>query len=224
MTLPRPPAAVIFDMDGVLFDTERLYERSALAAAAEHGIGMTSAFFRSTIGSPWPAIRTLLLEQYGQDAPVDELRATSSRLFRELIETQMLLKPGVLELIDLLERLGLPAAIATSSTRPTVERHLKTYNLAQRFRCIVAHGDYERHKPDPDPFLKAAEGLAVAPKYCLALEDSHHGVRSAYAAGMMTIMVPDLLPPIDEIRALCLHVASDLHEVRRIIVSGHQDT
>jgi beta-phosphoglucomutase-like phosphatase (HAD superfamily) len=89
--------------------------------------------------------------------------------------------------------------------------------LVGRFRCIVAHGDYERHKPDPEPFLKAASGLAVEPELCLAIEDSHHGVRAASAAGMMTIMVPDLLPPIEEISALCVHVASDLHEVRDLI-------
>src|ERR1044071_9340985 len=120
MTLPRAPKAVVFDMDGVLFDTERLYERAALTAASEHGISMTSEFFRSTIGSPWPAIRTVLLEHYGQAAPVDKLRETSSRLFRELIETQMLLKPGAAELIDLLARLEVPIAIAPSSTRATV--------------------------------------------------------------------------------------------------------
>lgn len=222
MMLPRPVEAVVFDMDGVLFDTETLYERAALAAAEEHGIAMTSEFFRSTIGSPWPVIRTRLLEQYGATTPVDALQATSSLLFRELIEARMLLKPGVLELIDFLDELGVPTAIATSSTRPTVERHLETHKLAGRFRCIVAHGDYVRHKPDPDPFLKAAEGLAVDPKHCLALEDSHHGVRSAHAAGMMTIMVPDLLLPTDDIRTLCLHVASDLHEVRRIITSNRR--
>jgi beta-phosphoglucomutase-like phosphatase (HAD superfamily) len=86
----------------------------------------------------------------------------------------------------------------------------------------VAHGDYERHKPDPEPYLKAAEGLAVLLALCLALEDSHHGVHSASSAGMMTIMVPDLLPATDELRTLCLHVVPDLHEVRRVIVASRQ--
>ena len=103
-------------------------------------------------------------------------------------------QPGVLELLSLLRRLELPRAIATHSSRATVERHLEAHNLAGRFHHIVAHGDYERHKPDPEPYLKTAEGLAVLPSLCLALEDSHHGVRSASSAGMMTIMVPDLLP------------------------------
>ena len=86
----------------------------------------------------------------------------------------------------------------------------------------MAHGDYERHKPDPEPYLKAAEGLAVSPSLCLALEDSHHGVRSASSAGMMTIMVPDLLPATDELRALCLHVVPDLHDVHRLIAASRQ--
>ncbi len=209
-------------MDGVLFDSERLYEEATLAAAAEFGIVMTSAFFRSTVGSQWPVIRTMLLDHYGEALAVDELRAAARRIFSDLIEARLLLKPGVMELVELLDELELPRAIATSSTRATVDRHLETHGLAGRFHRIVAHGDYDRGKPDPDPYLKAAEGLAVDPQLCLAIEDSHHGVRSASSAGMMTIMVPDLLPPTDEIRALCLHVVLDLYEVRRLILAGRQ--
>jgi beta-phosphoglucomutase-like phosphatase (HAD superfamily) len=89
-----------------------------------------------------------------------------------------------------------------------------------RFEEIVAHGDYDRGKPAPDPFLKAAERLGVEPRLCLALEDSHNGIRSASSAGMMTVMVPDLLEPTDEIRALCIFVTRDLHDVRQLIVSS----
>lgn len=217
MTLPRPVAAVVFDMDGVLFDTEVLYEQSALAAARELGIPMTSEFFRSTIGSPSPVTRAQVLARYGSDIAIDELWDLSRRLFRELTETQEILKPGVRELLDLLDELGLPRAVATSSSRPTVERHLQQHRLTDRFHGIAAHGDYDRHKPHPDPFLKAAALLGVAPSSCLAIEDSHNGVRSASAAGMMTVMVPDLLPATDEIGALCLHVVPDLHAVGRLI-------
>jgi HAD superfamily hydrolase (TIGR01509 family) len=222
MRLPRSPLAVIFDMDGVLFDTETLYEQAALSGARELGFEMTQAFFRSTIGSPWSVNRARLLEEYGHDLAVDRLNATADRIFRSLADSRSLLKPGVLELLDLLDELGLPRAIATSSSRPTVERHLQAHGLAGRFHGIVAHGDYERHKPDPEPYLKAAVALSVAPSVCLALEDSHHGVRSASAAGMMTVMVPDLLPATDEICALCLHVAPDLHAVHRLIVASRQ--
>jgi phosphoglycolate phosphatase-like HAD superfamily hydrolase len=107
--------------------------------------------------------------------------------------------------------------IATSSARHTVEHHLTAHNLAGRFHEIVGHGDYASGKPAPDPFLKAAERLGVKPRLCLALEDSHNGIRSASSAGMMTVMVPDLLEPTDEIRGLCTFVARDLLEVRSLI-------
>jgi HAD superfamily hydrolase (TIGR01509 family) len=219
MRLPRPPSAVVFDMDGLLFDTERLYEQAAIAAAAELGYELDSAFHRTTVGSPWPVIRGLLLDRYGATFAAEDLRNAARRIFGELVEMQRLLKPGALELLDLLDRLGLPRAIATTSSRPTVQRHLEAHDLVGRFHHIVAHGDYARHKPAPDPFLKAAEQLGVAPELCLALEDSHNGVRAAAAAGMMTVMVPDLLPPTEEIRGLCTHIVLDLHEVHRLIAS-----
>jgi HAD superfamily hydrolase (TIGR01509 family) len=223
MRLPRPAVAVVFDMDGVLFDTETLYEKAALDAAREVGVPMTSEFFRSTVGSPSPVARTQVLARYGPNIAVDRLWEISRRIFRELTEAQDILKPGVLELLDLLDELGLPRAVATSSARPTVERHLQRHGLIDRFGGIAAHGDYERHKPHPDPFLKAAELPSVDPRDCLATEDSHHGVRSASSAGMMTVMVPDLLPATDEICALCLHVVPDLHAVRRLLNGNASD-
>ncbi len=86
-----------------------------------------------------------------------------------------------------------------------------------RFDAIVGHGDYEKGKPSPDPFLKAAERLHVEPRLCLTLEDSHNGIRSASSAGMMTIMVPDLLEPTEQIRELCTFVVRDLHKLRNLI-------
>jgi HAD superfamily hydrolase (TIGR01509 family) len=204
-------------MDGLLFDTERLYEQATLAATVELGCEMDSAFFRSTIGSPWVVIHDLLLDRYGPTFAAEELKTRAGRIFNELVDRHALLKPGVLELLDLLDELGLPRAIATTSSRPTVQRHLKAHDLVDRFHHIVAHGEYTRHKPAPDPFLKAAELLGVAPELCLALEDSYNGVRAASAAGMMTVMVPDLLPPTEEIRGLCTHIVLDLHEVHRLI-------
>ncbi|WP_275427111.1 HAD family hydrolase, partial [Stenotrophomonas maltophilia] len=85
----------------------------------------------------------------------------------------------------------MPRAIATSSTHRSVQHHLAAHGLLGRFDDIVAHGDYTRGKPAPDPFLQAAGRLGVEPEFCLALEDSHNGVRSASSAGMMTVMVPD---------------------------------
>jgi HAD superfamily hydrolase (TIGR01509 family) len=206
-------------MDGLLFDSEVLYQEAIHLAAAEAGHEVAPGFFNQTVGLPWAQSRALLLSHFGAAFAVDEFQAAWVRHFWVIAETHLSLKPGALELLDVLDQFRIPRAIATSSSRRTVERHLTACNLVGRFDAIIGHGDYETGKPAPDPFLKAAERLGVEPRSCLALEDSHNGIRSASSAGMMTIMVPDLLPPTDEIQALCTHVARDLHEVRTLILA-----
>jgi HAD superfamily hydrolase (TIGR01509 family) len=126
-----------------------------------------------------------------------------------------------MEILDHLDEIGLPRAICTSSRRVDVEHHLAAHDLAHRFHAILAQGDYPRPKPNPDPYLKAAEALGFAPQDCLALEDSHNGVRARGRAGMMTIMVPDMLDPTKEMRSLCIRIARDLHEVRELLARAH---
>lgn len=218
MILPRLPLAVVFDMDGVLVDSETLYQEAILLAAAEGGYAIGREVVDRMTGAPWPLTRAVLLAHFGESFPVDSFVEVWLRHYRVIAETRLVLKPGVVELLDMLEALRLPRAIATSSSPATVQHHLTATGIAGRFEAIVGAGDYAAGKPAPDPFLTAAARLGVAPEACLALEDSHNGVRSASSAGMMTIMVPDLLPPTDEIRALCTHVAGDLHEVRELIV------
>jgi HAD superfamily hydrolase (TIGR01509 family) len=220
MPLPRMPQAVVFDMDGLLFDTETLYVEAAITAAAELGHEASTELILRTTGGLWPQTRQLLLEHYGEAFPADHFVTVWIRHFRVLAEDRLALKPGVIELLDLLDRLGLPKAIATSSSHPTVQRHLAAFDLTGRFDAIAAAGDYATGKPAPDPFLLAAARLRVDPTQCLALEDSYNGIRSASAAGMMAVMVPDLLPPTDEIRALCTLVAADLHKVRELILAA----
>jgi beta-phosphoglucomutase-like phosphatase (HAD superfamily) len=220
MELPLIPGAVVFDMDGLLFDTETLYQEAGILAATEGGHQIAREVLTRTVGLPSSQTRVLLLDHLGPDFPVDAFQAAWVRHFWVVAETRLVLKPGAAELLDTLDELSLPRAIATSSSRRTVDRHLAAHDLAKRFDDIVAHGDYENGKPAPDPFLKAAERLRVEPRHCLALEDSHNGVRSACSAGMMTIMVPDLLQPTDEIRGLCTFVASDLFDVRDLILAA----
>ncbi len=222
MSLPRMPAAVILDMDGLLFDSEGLYGEAILTAAAEVGCAMSRDVFLQLIGRSREVNHRFLREQYGGDYPLEALLAAWSRHFQALAATGLPLKPGAAELLDLLDELRLPRAIATSNSHALVQRHLASHGLTDRFHGIVAHGDYASGKPAPDPFLKAAERLGVAPALCLALEDSHNGVRSASAAGMMTIMVPDLIPPTDEIHGLCTLVVDDLHAVCRLVDAGRR--
>jgi HAD superfamily hydrolase (TIGR01509 family) len=221
MMLPRMPVAVVFDMDGLLFNSELLYQEAAALAAAEAGHDISSGLLDRLIGVPWQRGRAMLLEHFGENFPAEGFEAAWLRHFWLIAEDQLSLKPGVIELLDALDALRLPRAIATSSSHRTVQRHLAAHNLGERFHAVVGSGDYAAGKPAPDPFLKAAERLGVAPRFCLALEDSHNGVRSAAAAGMMTIMIPDLLAPTDDIRALCAAIVDDLHTVRALILTSH---
>ena len=217
MMLPRTVKAVVFDMDGLLFDTETLYREAMQATALRLGVEMSDATFLRMIGLPAEASRLLLTDHYGSDFDVERFWIESATIFRATGEGRRYLKPGVVELLDRIDELKLTRAIATSSGHGSVERNLSRHGLTARFHAIVAHGDYARGKPNPDPYLVAAQRLGVAPEHCLALEDSHNGVRSAAAAGMMTVMVPDLLPPDDDIRKLCVRVVRDLHEVRALV-------
>jgi HAD superfamily hydrolase (TIGR01509 family) len=220
MLLPFLPQAVIFDMDGLLFDTEALYQRAFAQAAELGGFDVPPDAIELAIGMPWVRGRGLMLERLGEQFPIDDLYARMTDRFAVLSANELRLKPGVVELLDLLDQLALPRCIATSSAHETVRAHLCAHDLTHRFHAVIGHGDYENSKPAPDPYLLAAERLGVAPSSCLALEDSHNGVRSASAAGMMTIMAPDLVPPTDEIRGLCLCVVQSLHDVARLIAEA----
>jgi HAD superfamily hydrolase (TIGR01509 family) len=210
---------VIFDMDGLLFDTEALWQEALLAAGAEHGHEIPHEVYKNSIGVRRSHCGPLFLAHFGADFAFGDFHAIWRRHFWLIAESKPALKPGVSELLEALDQLRLPRAIATSSSRTTVERHLTSHGLTDRFDAIVCRGDYENGKPAPDPFLKAAERLGVEPRACLALEDSHIGVRSAAAAGMMTVMVPDLLEPTEDICTLCAFVAHDLHEVRDMVLA-----
>lgn len=218
MSIPRHPEAVVFDMDGLLFDTEAIYREAMIATALRLGFEMPEHVFLALIGLPAEASRARLLDHYGHAFDVDTFWVESANDFHRLIAGRTFIKAGVVELLELLDRSGLHCAIATSSRHQDVQRNLAAHDLERRFHAVVAHGDYTLGKPNPDPYLKAAERLGKRPEDCLALEDSFNGVRSAAAAGMMTIMVPDLIQPTDDIRKLCLSVARDLHEVRDLLL------
>ncbi|MFC4728455.1 HAD family hydrolase [Coralloluteibacterium thermophilus] len=210
--------AVVFDMDGLLIDSERPLRAATLAAAARVGREMDDAFYASLIGVATSETWARIAEHLGGAAALDEFRAA---LDAEIAARhgEVALMAGVEALLAHLDEAGLPMAVCTNSRRASAERHLAAAGIRERFRAVVTRDDVVQGKPHPEPYLRAAGALGVAPARCLALEDSHNGIRAAHAAGMIAVMVPDLLPATDDIRALCRHVADDLHAVRGLLAT-----
>jgi len=214
MKLPRKPQAVVFDLDGTLIDSEALVRTGYVAAAPRFGIEMTNEHFLSFVGLHRDANDARLRTLYGQNFPLEDFYA---QVRAHIGDRPANLKPGALDVLNRLDALAIPYALATSSQRPWVDRHFEHYDLARRFRTIIARGDVEHGKPHPEPYVKAAAALGTLPELTLAVEDSHAGVTSAYSAGLMTVMVPDLLPANDEMRAKALLVLNSLHDVAPLL-------
>src|SRR5580698_3830430 len=155
MSLPRAPQAVIFDMDGLLFDTEALYQQAFVEAAERGGHDIPSEVIRAATGVPWVRGRGAMLQALGEAFPIDDYYGRMTDRFVALSATSLRLKPGVLELLDLLDEFDLPRAIATSSAHETVRDHLGAHELTHRFHAVIAEGDYRHSKPAPDPYLAA---------------------------------------------------------------------
>jgi HAD superfamily hydrolase (TIGR01509 family) len=219
MAFPRPVRAVVFDMDGLLVDTEVVVYRAMQRAAGNIGSEMPFGTFQRMVGLTHASSDLILMEHFGEGFDLEAWSQAVSAHFREEMAAGIALKAGVLEILDHLDAAGLPRAIATSSSLQAVQQSLGPHSLVGRFHALITRDVQTRGKPHPEPFLKAAEALGVDPAACLALEDSHNGVRAAAAAGMMTIMVPDMLDPTEEMRSLCVRIARDLHEVRELLAA-----
>jgi HAD superfamily hydrolase (TIGR01509 family) len=213
VSFPRRVEGVVFDMDGLLLDTEIVYRAAMIEAGQMFGIGFTGEIYAAMVGKTTPECGVMLRELFGETFPVQSYFERVWADVEDLLEAETRLKAGVIEILDFLDDLGLPRGIATSNGKPAVERYLGRFDLLPRFNAVVAHHDVTRHKPHPDPYLEAARRIGVDPAACLALEDSHPGVRAAHAAGMMTVMVPDILDPNEEMHDKCVHIADSLHHV-----------
>jgi HAD superfamily hydrolase (TIGR01509 family) len=212
------PGAIVFDMDGLLLNTEILARRALRLAGAELGMDLPESLCERMIGVPADGCRQLLFERYGDGCEPDQLLAASARhLHAQIAAGELKLLPGVRELLAHLRHHEVPHAIATSSSREKARHHLEAAGLLNVFGTVVTRDDVARGKPFPDLYLEAARRLCVPPRQCLALEDSYNGVRAAHAAGMPVIMVPDLLRPTPEMQRMCLAIMRDLHAVMTML-------
>lgn len=217
MSFPRPVRAVVFDMDGLLVDTETVVFRAMNRATQGIADEFPMSTFRQMVGLPNHAGDAIVVSHFGAGFDLAAWNAAVSAHFREELAAGIALKAGVLEILDHLDVMRLPRAIATSSSLESVRHSLGPHSIVDRFHALITRDVQSQGKPHPEPFLKAAEALGIDPQDCLALEDSYNGVRSASSAGMMTVMVPDMLDPTEEMHSLCVRIARDLHEVRAML-------
>lgn len=212
------PKAVIFDMDGVIFDTEKLCLDCWTILAEKNNLqGMNEAFVKC-VGTNAGRTKEIMLEQYGADFDYDGFAAEASKLFHEVEERDGLpLKPGVVEMLEALKGAGIPIGLASSTKLASVEKELKDAGLYDYFKVVVGGDLLKKSKPEPDIYLMACEKMGVDPKDAYAIEDSHNGIRSAYSAGMHPLMVPDLLPPTDEMKEKSEMIADSLLELKKML-------
>lgn len=211
------PAAVIFDMDGLMLETEIIYYRAWKDAAAELGYDIDDALFHDMVGVRTEECDRILLARMDSDFPMDQFRLRRETRWHELADADgIMLKPGLSELLDLLDARGIPKAVATSSTRPEADHSLTVTGLRARFPVVISGDEVANSKPAPDIFLAAAAALHVDPTHCVAFEDSSAGAIAASRAGMRTYIVPDLMPPSTDARAVAADVFSSLHQALAI--------
>ena len=203
--------AVIFDMDGVIFDSERLVIECWEEVAAKHNIPDIVEICMRVQGNNREETGKRFREKYGKDFPYETYKKEVTALFLDRYgEGRLPMKPGVVEILKELRRNNIPLALASSTRSDIVKLEMAEANLLPYFDAVLG-GDMVPHsKPEPDIFLAAAAVLQVEPKCCYVLEDSHNGIRAAYRAGMHPIMVPDMQKPTEEIRGIAEAVAENL--------------
>ena len=203
--------AVIFDMDGVIFDSERLVIECWQVVAARHNIPDIVEICMRVQGNNREETGRRFREKYGNAFPYEVYKKEVSALFRHLYgEGRLPLKPGVVEILQELKHKRMPLALASSTRTDIVKQELQDAHLLRYFDAVLGGDVAPRSKPEPDIFLAAAAALQVEPKYCYVLEDSYNGIRAAFRAGMHPVMVPDMQQPTEEIRKLAEVIAENL--------------
>ncbi len=210
--------AALFDMDGLLFDTERLSLELWDTALEQHDYRIAPEILELTIGRSEQVTKQLLIDTLGSGFPYEQVAACYAELGRDRIEADGVpRKPGTTDLLEFLAAAGILRAVATSSPRATAQYLLEQSGLIGHFQSVITADDVAHSKPDPDIFLKAAQSLGVAPQHCVVFEDSPAGIRAAHAAGALPILIPDLVTPDEGIRALCFAECRNLHKALELI-------
>ncbi len=201
--------AAIFDMDGLLIDSERMIMQACIAAAADIGIDYTQAEFVQLIGRAGADSTRLLIEQLGSQQAFNQVMGgLDSRLAEQ--DHAFPLKPGVVELLAHYQALGVTCGVASSSPMSHIQHRLAKVDVLDYFEHLTSGHEVENGKPNPDIYLLAMQKLGVEVSDCIAFEDSEPGARAAIAAGLDVVVVPDLKQPSDFVRQQAHQVVESL--------------
>ena len=210
----RPIRGVLFDMDGLVVDTEKLYSRFWREACAHFGFTMSYEQSIAMRALNAQLAEATLKRFFGPEIEYLPTRNKRIELMEAYIEENGVeLKPGVVELLDYLQAQGIPAAITSASPIPRIQNYLSRHGLEVRFAALCSGRDVPRGKPEPDIYLHGAAALGQKAEECMALEDAPAGILSAYRAGCLPVMIPDLDQPGEETKALLYAKADSLADV-----------
>lgn len=208
------PKLAIFDMDGLLFDTERVLMEENGKVMAEYGYEQDLEEYVQTIGTADEEFFSRLLEIHGEDYPAEEISETSRIREVERLEREGVpVKPGIPELLAFLKEKNIPCCVATSTKRPEAEAFLTLSGLAEFFSFVVTSSDVSHSKPEPDIFLLACEKNGTSPADACVFEDSQNGILAAYRAGIPVVCIPDLKQPEPFYREKATKVVSSALDV-----------
>lgn len=203
----------VFDMDGLMFDTERLVFENWQQMMDERGLPYGMEVYRQTVGKRKKEVELIYRETYGDGFPYWELADECKRRYVQRVAREGVpVKPGLRRILTLLRQNGCRIALATSTSRHTTLLNLRSAAVSGYFDALVCGEDVVNGKPHPEVFLTAAARLGLSPADCAALEDSINGIKSAHAAGMTTVMVPDFLQPTEDILPMITYLCADLNE------------
>lgn len=206
--------AVVFDMDGVIFDSERATMQCWLELADKYGIKGIEKPYLACTGTNAAKTKQIMLDAYGEAFPYDEYAKEASRMYHAKYDGGRLpMKCGVFEILEFLKTHGKKIALASSTRRQTVINQLRDAKILNFFDAVISGDMVTKSKPEPDIFLLACEQIGVAPERAYAVEDSYNGIRSAYSGHLRPIMIPDLLPADAEMQEKTEAVLGDLKEL-----------
>ncbi|MDD6212852.1 MAG: HAD family phosphatase [Clostridiales bacterium] len=200
------PKLIIFDMDGLIFDSERLFMQFLSQIMLDYGYHLTREQYCQTLGLSMNDVRTTMKEFFGEDYPCDEISAMARRRMNEYAFHHPLpVKPGIEALLRHLQLQGIACCVASSSPRETVSLYLETARLSSYFSFIIGGDDLLHSKPDPEIFLTCCRHFQTAPADAVVLEDSENGIKAALAGNIPVICIPDMKRPGEELlsRTLC---------------------